>query len=254
MRSLTNYITEITQIADGNELYYKFKTNMSFRYTACYKLYQHGYVVHGSDSEFETFDSSKIKGGSRAVYGWGAYFTNDSYKCEEYGNNFVFLNIKPFKLLELENNISASNDEIAKVINQIETLNAKIQEAEEGLYNAVNIRDYNYYDNERKQCKELLQQLVPDSKTEVFLDMYSNFLKKNSNATYLQLIHYLRNVFQNKMGESFVSLMFLKFGYDGFHIENQFILFNFDKINNNIVKNKNELLRQILQENENTKI
>ena len=243
--NLLRYINETVESVEGNGLYYKFKTNMGFRFEACYKLYQHGYVVHGSDTEFENFDSSKIKGGTRAVYGWGAYFTNDSYKCEEYGNNFVFLDIRPFKLLELEDNIS-ENDEISKVIKQIEGLNMRIQQADEGLYNARNIRDYDYFSQENKHCKELVNQFIPDSKTEVFLQMYSSFIRKKPNTTYLNLTKYLRDIFANKMGEDFISQMFLNFGYDGFHCENQFVLFNFQKINENIVKDKNKLLEKVL--------
>lgn len=243
--NLLRYINETIETVEGNGLYYKFKTSMSFRFEACHKLYQHGYVVHGSDTEFENFAVSKIKGGTRAVYGWGAYFTNDSYKCEEYGNNFVFLDIRPFKLLELEDNIS-ENDEISKVTKQIESLNMRIQQADEGLYNARNIRDYDYFSQEKKHCKELANQLVPDSKTEVFLQMYSNYIRKNPNATYLNLTKYLRDIFANKMGEGFISQMFLNFGYDGFHCENQFVLFNFQKINENIVKDKNKLLEEVL--------
>lgn len=243
--NLLRYINETVETVEGNGLYYKFKTSMSFRFEACHKLYQHGYVVHGSDTEFENFDSSKIKGGTRAVYGWGAYFTNDSYKCEEYGNNFVFLDIRPFKLLELEDNIS-ENDEISKVIKQIEGLNMRIQQADEGLYNARNIRDYDYFSQEKKHCKELVNQFIPDSKTEVFLQMYSSFIRKKTNTTYLNLTKYLRDIFANKMGEDFISQMFLNFGYDGFHCENQFVLFNFQKINENIVKDKNKLLEKVL--------
>ena len=49
------------------------------------------------------------------------------------------------------------------------------------------------------------------------------------------------------MGEEYISEMFLHFGYDGFHADNQFVLFNFDKINDNIVKDKNGLLEQIFK-------
>lgn len=245
-KKLLEYIEETIETADGNGLYYKFKTSMSFRYEACHILYQHGYVVHGSGNEFDTFDKTKIKGGSRSVYGWGAYFTNDSYKCEEYGNNFVFLNIRPFKLLELDDKVN-KNDNIITIYKQIDSLNGRIIQADEGMYNARNSRDYDYFSMEKKQCKAKLRELIPDSKTEAFIEMYSYIVKKNPEISYLHLTKKLRDVFQNKMGEEYVSEMFLHFGYDGFHADNQFILFNFDKINDNIVKDKNGLLEQIFK-------
>ena len=43
--------------------------------------------------------------------------------------------------------------------------------------------------------------------------------------------------------------MFLKAGYDGYTIDFEYVIFNFEKLNQNIVNDKNALLEKVMNGN-----
>lgn len=244
-KSFTQLVNEAVDKMNDDNLYLKFQTSQSFRYTAVNILANNGFLVHGTNNEFDSFDSSQVKGGMRGNYGYGAYFTDAAYKCEEYGNNFVFLNAKDFNFLDLHQKVK-SNDVLFEYRNRIDDLNVNIERIKEQLYSVRNNREWDYYNDELDKCKEELHRLVPDSKTYVFIDQYYKLLRSNENIDYHNMTKMLNDVFQNHFGNTFVTDFFLKLGFDGYHIYNEYIIFNFDKLNNNIVKDKNALLKQLL--------
>lgn len=244
-KSFMQLVNEAVDKMDDDNLYLKFQTNMSFRYKAVSILSDNGFLVHGTNTDFDSFDSSKIKGGMRGNYGYGAYFTNEAYKCEEYGRNFVFLDAKDFNFLDLHQKVKA-NDVLSDYRNKIDELEIKITEFEAKLYNVRNNREYDYYNTELDKSKEELKRLVPDVKTSVFIERYYKILNENENIDYHNMTKELSNVFDYHFGNTFVTDFFLKLGFDGYHIYNEYIIFNFEKLNNNIVKDKNALLERLI--------
>lgn len=247
-KSFKEMVNEVVENINDNGLYYKFQTSNSFRYKAVNILAKNGYLVHGTNLDFEYFDSSKIKGGTRANYGYGAYFTNAAYKCEEYGTNFIFLDARNFNFLNLSQKV-ADNDIFGNLNQQIEYVRQKIAYHEEMLYNSRNEREYRYAEKELKDYKNQLKEILPDSKTEVFIEQYNSILRKNPDIDYRGMTKKLDNIFTNALGVDFVSNMFLKMGYDGYKIDFEYIIFNFDKLKQYTVKDKNALLEKLMNNN-----
>lgn len=186
---------------ERNTIYERFRNDRNFRYRMVYELVKRGYVIHGTKSEFDQFDVSKIEGGLRGKYGYGAYFTDAAYKCEEYGNNFVFCNINDFNIIDLEDNIDSNSNPF-----------------------------------------------MTKSGTEGIIRMANEYIQKNGNLRYGELNYYLSN---NARGwedaSQDVSEMYLSLGYDGFKCGSEIVLFNFPKLNRNIVKDKTSLLYDVFQ-------
>ena len=172
-KSFKEMVNEAVEDMNGNGLYYKFQTDNAFRYKAVNILAQNGYLVHGTDTEFDNFDSSKIKGGTRGNYGYGAYFTNAAYKCEEYGRNFIFLYAKDFNFLDLTQKV-VNNDIYGNINKQIDYIRQNIAYFEEMLYNVRTNREYSYAEKELKTYKKQLNEILPDSKIEAFIEQYKS--------------------------------------------------------------------------------
>ena len=189
-----------------DNIYELFKNDRNFRYRMVYELVKRGYVIHGTDSEFNRFDINKVKGGLRGKYGYGAYFTDAAYKCEEYGNNFVFCNINDFNIIDLDNSVDKNSNPF-----------------------------------------------VTSRITNDIVRMAVDYLQKNDNITYLQLNYYLSNHARGwEDASQDVSEMYLQLGYDGFKCGSEIVLFNFIKLNKNIVKDKISLLNDVYQQMKNT--
>lgn len=189
-----------------DNIYELFKNDRNFRYRMVYELVKRGYVIHGTDSEFNRFDINKVKGGLRGKYGYGAYFTDAAYKCEEYGNNFVFCNINDFNIIDLDNSVDKNSNPF-----------------------------------------------VTSRITNDIVRMAVDYLQKNDNITYLQLNYYLSNHARGwEDASQDVSEMYLQLGYDGFKCGSEIVLFNFIKLNKNIVKDKISLLNDVYQQIKNT--
>ena len=247
-KSFNEMVNEAVEDMNGNGLYYKFQTDNAFRYKAVNILAQNGYLVHGTDTEFDSFDSSKIKGGTRGNYGYGAYFTNAAYKCEEYGLNFIFLYAKDFNFLDLTQKV-VNNDIYGNINKQIDYIRQNIAYFEEMLYSVRTVKEYEYAEKELKTYKEQLDDILPDSKTEAFIEQYNLILRKNPDIDYRNITKELDNIFTNAMGADFVANMFLKMGYDGYKIDFEYIIFNFDKLKQYTVKDKNALLEKLMNNN-----
>lgn len=244
-KSFSQLVNEAVEEMEKNDLYQQFKTNQSFRFKAVNILAQNGYLVHGTSKEFDSFDKTKIKGGSRGNYGYGFYFTDSAYKCEEYGNNFIFLDARGFNFLDF-NQKATENETIMGVVNKIKNINDSIDNAEAQLYNVVRKEEYEYYDNEIKRLKNEYDKIIPDAKSEILWRLIMKYIHDKNNLTNKDLVQLLNNQLGNKLGEEFVSNMFLKLGFDGFHYDAEYVIFNFDKLNKNIVKDRNGLLQQLM--------
>lgn len=244
-KSFIQLVNEAVEEMENNDLYQKFKTNQSFRYKAVNILAKNGYLVHGTNDEFAWFDKSKIKGGFRGNYGYGFYFTDAAYKCEEYGSKYIFLDAKDFNFLDF-NQKTIDNETIMGTLNKIKTITDNIDNAQAQLYNVIRREEYEYYENEIKKLKSDYNQILPDSKSEIFFRIIMEDVRNKKDMTNRDLVASLNNQFGNNLGEEFVSNMFLKLGFDGFHYDAEYVIFNFDKLNKNIVKDRNGLLNQLM--------
>lgn len=228
----------ITEKQEKQLFYNQFQTNQSIRYKVVNMLAKRGYVFHGSNESFDSFDSTKIKGGTRGVYGFGAYFTDESYKCEEYGKNFIILGIKPFRLLYTTEPISS----LEKEIEYLQSFGSEMAKLEDILYNVRTEREYMTVQQEIDKLKKDESKYDKD-----IVNWLSYFLSKSPSMT----IDNVRKSISSKSIEDKskdFSKFFLSIGYDGFVYENQYVIFNFDKLNKNIVKDKETLIASCFSE------
>ena len=62
---------------------------------------RNGVIFHAGKEDILILDPSKIKGGFRAVYGWGVYFAGTINKASDYGNMITFLNSKALNFIRI---------------------------------------------------------------------------------------------------------------------------------------------------------
>ena len=219
----TNTITEGVS-------YDKFRDGQAFRYRIIGAMIKDGYLFHGTDSEFDEFESDRIHGEERGVYGYGAYFTNAAYKCEEYGNHFTILDSNGFNFLDIEEKVRPEYNIFKEKLGEFSKIEA-------GLDNARSNREYDYYNNLYDEYRSTVD-------TEL-LERFVSILEKNGATDYNtlnKLVDYSFTNSENKEIQKRISELYLSMGYDGFVCENQFVIFNFDKLNDNIVKDKEKLI------------
>lgn len=188
--------------------------NYSKVYTLLQKEIQKGYIIHGTNSDFSTFNASKIQGGFRAKEGYGFYFTDTAYKAMEYGqiykkvkkDKFNFLNGKDPIHLEMFDNPFL--DEYYRV--------------QALMDNSTSSREYYYYDNELNHIK---------SKMERFGNIFDIVLKtiKQYNLKTIGSIEY--NIEYPKENIPKLIEIYKYYGFDGYHCDNVYTIFNFDKLN-----------------------
>jgi hypothetical protein len=72
-------------------------------------------VYHAGDTRITKLDPSYIKGGARAIYGWGIYFTESIYKALDYGGEITYLDISNLNILDTRD--AVDEDFINKITN-----------------------------------------------------------------------------------------------------------------------------------------
>ena len=222
--------------------YRRFQEDQSFRFRVVAMLGKDGIVVHGDDKDLDFFDSSKIRGGARARYGWGAYFADAAYKCEEYGNNFTFLDIRSFNIIDLYEKASSGKVYFAGKLREYDEINRDLATARERLDNVRNIREYDYYDDMVNELKDKLDLLFSDDSEYTMYRLLDEKLKKEPDIRYGELNKWLANNFSSMIGDWMVSNLYRDAGIDGFKCDNEYCLFNFKKINSNIIKDRDKLV------------
>jgi hypothetical protein len=250
-------IIESRKKINGNHLneeesiYDKVLSNSSLKFKVLNKLGSEGYVFHASPQPIQFFDSSKIKDSIfRQTYGWGAYFTTQEYKTNEYGSNLLFVNIKDFKLLKLSHKV---NDDSIFEETHKEYYESRINQLDHELYSARNNREYNEITSEIESFKEKLNHV--NTEEERIVKEARKVLKKYPDSDYENLNKcILGNSIPPIQGRS-LSYFYMEHGYDGFINQSgsELVLFNFDKLNSNIV-GQNELetlFKRVLNINEN---
>lgn len=224
--------------------YEQFKTNQSFRYQIIGKLVKQGYIFHGTNKNFDVFDSNKIKGGSRGREGYGVYFTNEAYKAEEYGNEFMILSTKGMNIVNSKNTFSQLN------ITPPNEVKSKIEFLKNKLDYVRNNRDYNAINDEIEQYENYLNnKLLLGIDYDDYQTLYKyDFEPLSNNSSIYDALSFAYNKLSAKGMES-ISKILLNIGIDGYIIDNVYVIINFKKLNNNIVKDKENLINNIINEN-----
>lgn len=224
--------------------YEQFKTNQSFRYQIIGKLVKQGYIFHGTNKNFDVFDSNKIKGGSRGREGYGVYFTNEAYKAEEYGNEFMILSTKGMNIVNSKNTFSQLN------ITPPNEVKSKIEFLKNKLDYVRNNRDYNAINDEIEQYENYLNnKLLLGVDYDDYQTLYKyDFEPLSNNSSIYDALSFAYNKLSAKGMES-ISKILLNIGIDGYIIDNVYVIINFKKLNNNIVKDKENLINNIINEN-----
>lgn len=228
--------------------YERFQKDQTFRYRIIGMLAQQGYIFHGTNEKFDAFDSNQIKGGSRGREGYGAYFTNEAYKAEEYGNEFVILSTKGMNIVDSNNTFSQLN-----IISPYDIRN-RIEQLNYQLDNVRNNRDYDAINNEIEQYKTYLNKLLSGIAYNDYelLSTY-DFKPLNGDSTIYKILSFAYTKLSST-GMKSISQILLNMGIDGYIIGNVYVIINFEKLNNNIVKDKESLINSMINENKMKKV
>jgi len=181
-----------------------------------------GLVIHATKRDFDSFNPERIYGSERAVYGYGFYFTGSPSKAMDYGDKFIFTPISKYNLVDVEEKLDA---------NYIEFLNSKYIK---------------------------LSRIIDEQGQDIDVDILRKNLR-NIRAIILNMESMLKDgkivtidATRKRLDDAYImnyrefSGAFKTLGYDGFHVDDyyQVVIFNFDKLNDNLVKNEKEYLSE----------
>lgn len=206
---------------------------ISWKQSGC--LLSAGLLIHGG-SKIKNVDTNMFKGGLRAVYGWGMYFTDAEYKFKEFGgdtynnitttpkNIYQFMNYNPNMIL---------NDDITNKLKYLyyntkyDKINDYIYKLNDKLNYTKNNKDYQDINNEIELLKNKLEYYKNNN------TIRKDIIKQILNQDKFN-IHQL-NFINGNNGYKDLSDIFLDCGYDGFNNGTEYNIFNIDKLNDNII-------------------
>lgn len=198
-------------------------------YNICRDLISKGYLVHGTNTDFNTFSPEYIRGGCRAREGYGAYFTDAAYKAEEYGTKIKAVKKDLFNFIELWESVEYGsnlyfqlfgNDENKRKRRELEKQidflfdEKRVREALD-LYDELDkLGDDDYgvlYGTLRRDCLEAIE-------------LYG---AKNLGSLQYNIMNPQRNL-------PLLANALIELGYDGGYDGNVYTIWNFDKLNQNM--------------------
>lgn len=194
-------------------------------YSSDYKLIanllEKGYIVHGTNADFEQFDSKFIKGGSRAREGYGFYFTEHIYKPLEYGETFFVVKKNDFTFLPMLTPIDENSELYHLIFDSYNRKQREISRLEDKLYYVRNNREY-----------DEINDTIESIKSE--LSKYDNRLLMVIRYSIINLKVKNVGVLQETIPSNYIkplTELFLTIGYDGYSYDGIYTIFNFDKLN-----------------------
>ena len=219
---------KVNSINEGIEgdIYQEFCRNQELRYRLIPDIVGDGYVVHGTPDSFDDFNTEKIKGGTRGQYGYGVYFTDAAYKCEEYGSNFKFLKIDDFKLLNLNTYFDAENNPLT--------------DAEEEWAYANKLLDSARNNMEYDAALQKVEKLEGITESPIFQKALM-LVKYNKYISTFKDLNNTIGGYEDVAKQ--VAEMWLALGFDGYKCDNQYVIFNFEKLSENLVRDNNAFLK-----------
>ena len=193
--------------------------NYQTKYQIAVDLIKKGYIVHCTNEEFDSFNPSYIKGGSRAKEGYGFYFTDMPYKSIDYGSNFKVVKKDDFNFLDsktLLTNLPFLDTNLIK---------NEIYKLEQRLDTVRNIKEYDEIENEINRLKNL-------QSDDILFDYIDVAIKSYGAKTVGALEYYMPN--PDFVIPKLVKL-YIKNNIDGYFTDGIYTIFNFDKLNKHII-------------------
>lgn len=205
--------------------------NYDIRYKIASNLINDGYLIHCTNANFENFDKQFIQGGMRAKEGYGFYFTDMPYKALEYGNNFKLIKKDDFVWLDTNDNINVS-------LFYDENIDIEIASLEHQLDNVRNNREWDYINSEIEKYKNKQTSYDQD------LYYYVKQAIKDGAKTYGNLEYLIRNPQYTipKLNKCYINN-----GYDGYYTDGIYTVFNFDKLNKNLISHPDEIIQNYIR-------
>lgn len=199
-------------------------------YRVAVKLINQGYLIHCTNADFNEFKSNFIKGGSRAREGYGFYFSDMPYKSIQYGQNIKVVEKDSFNFLDLTDKVDMS-------LFSSENIDIELNRLESQLYDVRNNREY----EDIQTQIEKLQQEKP--KYDDNLIYYVNDALKNGSDNYGSLEYNIRNPHVNipKLIQVYINN-----GYDGGYYDGIYTIWNFNKLNQNLINLTKEDIKKLL--------
>lgn len=236
-----NHLLSLIKEDKELDLYEKYKSDQSFRFTVTHLLAKKGYLVHGTNESFDLFDFGRF---NRFKDGYGIYFTSDSYKAEEYGNEFMFVNSNGLKIVDVDKTFDDYN---------IDTPNScvlGIKWCEDKLEDVRTNREYDQLNNQIDYLKNQLNNvMLKDISYETYKilksDDYQVFYSGNKIKN---CISYGINRLPSQNGMKDISIILRNLGIDGYKYDNIYVFINFEKVNEHLVKDKNKLISSVLNQ------
>lgn len=185
------------------------------KYNFAVNLIKKGYLIHCTSNDFNEFDKSFIKGGSRAKEGYGFYFSDMPYKSIEYGNNFKIIKKSHFNFLN-------SNELIENIFQN--DFEEKFYYLENELDNTRNIQQYDKINQEIEIIKNKYNKIGGQK----FFN-YINLITKQYNIKTIGELEYNINNPQENIPKLINYYLYL--GYDGYETDGIYTVFNIKKLN-----------------------
>jgi hypothetical protein len=196
--------------------------NYQLKYQIAVDLIKKGYIIHCTNEIFNSFDSSYIKGGSRAKEGYGFYFTDMPYKPIEYGDNFKVVKKSAFNFLDSKTPLSHFS-----FFNNID-IKSEIYKLENLLYSVRSNREYDEIEKEINRLKDNYENYGGDR----FFDYIKIAIEKYNAKTIGNLEYYVPN--PDFVIPKLIKL-YIEYGFDGYVTDGIYTIFNFDKLNKNLI-------------------
>lgn len=197
------------------------------KYAIIAKLQKDGYLVSCNDSGKPFFDPSKIKGGNRAEIGYGMYFSDEPYKPISYGETILYTPKNIYRFLDLDDSTNASD--INTVLHGIDDDKAYLSRLKDQLGNVRTNREYEAISIEIEELESKIEENERRINGEILVLLKYEMRR---NRTMEKAFKEVLNTFPGQ-GQK-ISDTILSLGYDGTKLGNQYCIFNYEKLNNNL--------------------
>jgi hypothetical protein len=159
-------------------------------------------IYHAGDKKLTKLIPDFIKGGTRANYGWGVYFTSSINKARDYGKEITYLDISDMNILELADMVDDS------LIKKIDKLAVKTKKQDSILGSQYEVIAGN--------MKKYIGKTIYDAWRSIFSSYTWNT-------------------------DKLWAMMLVKIGYDIVKYGYEYVVINLDKANHYLVDEKTSL-------------
>ena len=193
---------------------------------------------------------SETIGISSVGWRYDPIFIDSTYTLDRHISDFEqmcrtlsgYTHVCVISFIDLYEKASSGKVNFAGKLKEYDEINRDLAIARDGLDNARNLREYDYYDDIVNELKDKLDLLFSDDSEYTMYRLLDKKLKKEPDIRYGELNKWLANNFSSMIGDWMVSNLYRDAGIDGFKCDNEYCLFNFKKINANIIKDRDKLV------------